>query len=396
LPIAAWSPSAHGAAPTFLNLGDQGMHCAVAIVARARWAAMIWMVSSMVFADGIATTVSGFGTVGGTFTSDGHYAYIHNPTEFAGASTSLDTGLDSRIGVQAVVSFDSQWSVTAQEVAKLRGSSDFDPGTEWLYAQYQPTTDLKARLGRVVLPVFLLSDVINVGYAAPWFHAPNDVYDAEGFEYLDGGQVLWRHSLGGLQLNLEATYGQTAGTFDVAGFELSAKSSSTFNTALSLSWGNLLVRYAYSDLNTAASLPLSPAQIVDLKVHDHFHCLGLQYDDGNALLMSEWTKRKEDNLPGLNEPVANDTSWYAAAGWRFGKFTPLAMYSALHITQSLLQSPASYHTWNAILRYDVRRNLDLKLQLSRAQAANDAYWISSNRASNEYVEVYSFGTDFVF
>jgi hypothetical protein len=372
------------------------MRCAVTTSANIIRAAIIWTATSAAFADGITTTVSGFGTVGGTFTSNGNYAYVHNVTEFVGASNSLDISLDSRIGVQAVVSFDSQWSVTAQEVAKMRGSTNFDPGTEWLFAQYQPTTDLKLRLGRVVLPVFLLSDVINVGYAAPWFRPPNDVYDASGFEYLDGAQALWRHSLGPLQINLETTYGQTAGTFDVAGFELTAKSSSTFNAAMSLSWRDLMLRFAETYLNTSATLPLSSTQSVDLTVHDRFHCLGLQYDDGRALLMSEWTKRDENNLPGYNEPVADDTSWYVAAGWRFGKFTPLVMYSALDITKSLLQSPASYHTWDGILRYDVLRNLDLKLQISRAQAANDAYWTSASRASDAYVEVYSFGADFIF
>ena len=94
---------------------------------------------------------------------------IHNSTEYNGASSSLDVGLESRIGVQAVVTFDSHWSVTAQEEAKLRGTKNFDPGTEWLFVQYQPYSDLKVRVGRVVMPSFLYSDVINVGYAMPWF-----------------------------------------------------------------------------------------------------------------------------------------------------------------------------------------------------------------------------------
>src|SRR5580658_3996005 len=173
-------------------------------VANPRWAAImvviISMTSAVALADGITTSLSGFGTAGGTFTSDGKYAYDHDSTEFTGASNSFDVGLESRIGVQAVVSFDPQWSVTAQEVAKLRGSTNFDPGTEWLYAQYQPDSNWKLRLGRVVLPVFLISDTINVGYAVPWFRAPNEVYFAEPLEHLDGGQALWQHSLGPFQL----------------------------------------------------------------------------------------------------------------------------------------------------------------------------------------------------
>jgi hypothetical protein len=372
------------------------MPCADTSVAKAAFAAIMSMTASVAWADGMSTSVSGYGTVGGTFTGDGKYATYHNSTEFTGASNSLDIGLESRIGVQAVVSLDPQWSVTTQEVLKLRGSSNFDPGTEWLYAQYQPDSHLKLRLGRVVLPVFLVSDTINVGYAVPWFRAPNEVYFAEPLEYLDGGQALWQHSLGALQLNLEATYGDAQATLELGNSAVVARSKSTINAAVSLSWRDLLVRYAETGLNTSVSLPLSPTQTLTYHVQDHFHCVGLQYDDGRALLMSEWTTRNENNLPGVNKPFTEDTSWYAAAGWRFGKFTPLAIYSVLNITNSILQNPASYHTWGASLRYDVVRNLDLKLQITRAQAANGAYWVVRNEASDEYVNVYSFGADFVF
>jgi hypothetical protein len=373
------------------------MRCAETSVAKVTWTAILSMAASVAWADSISTSLSGYGTVGGTFTSDGKYAYYHSPREFTGASNSLDIGLESRIGVQAVVSFDPQWSITAQEVLKLRGSSNFDPGTEWLYVQYQPDSHLKLRLGRVVLPVFLISDTINVGYAVPWFRAPNNIYYAEPFEYLDGGQVQWQHSLGALQLNLESTYGDTQGSFSVPGVGLaSAKSRSHFHAAVSLSWRNLLVRYAETDLNESASLPLSATQTVNINLRDHFHCVGLQYDDGKAVLMSEWTKRDEPNLPGANKPLAQDTSWYVAAGWRFGKFTPLVMYSVLSVGDALLTSAGTTHTWDASLRYDVARNLDLKLQITRARAANGAYFVISNPATDESVNVYSFGADFVF
>jgi hypothetical protein len=372
------------------------MRCADTSVVKAISAAILSMTASVAWADGISTSLSGYGTVGGTFTSDGKYAYFHNPSEFTGASNSLDIGLESRIGVQAVVNFDPQWSITAQEVLKLRGSSNFDPGTEWLFAQYQPNSDLKLRLGRVVLPVFLASDTINVGYAVPWFRAPNNVYGAEPFYNLDGGQALWRHSLGALQINLEATYGESQVAFVVSGFPLAAKSKNVFNAAVSLSWRSLLVRYADTRLTSSASLTLSATQTFSFNVHDHFHCVGLQYDDGKALLMGEWTKRDQPNLAGTNKPLAQDTSWYVAAGWRFGKFTPLVMYSVLNFGDTLYAGRSTTHTWDAALRYDVLRNLDLKLQITRAPAVNAAYFVISNPATDESVNVYSFGADFVF
>ena len=371
------------------------MRCGIGTTVRTTLTLTMLGIGPMGLADGITTSISGYGTAGGTFTSDGNYAYIHNNSEFSGASNSFDVGLESRLGVQAVVTFDPQWSITAQEEVKLRGSTNFDPGTEWLYVQYQPISDLKLRVGRVVLPVFLVSDSINVGYATPWFRAPNDVYSQEPFDYLDGAQAIWRHSFGPIDLNLETTYGEANATFDAAGFQLVAKSKSTFNAAVAVTWRNLLVRFSETNLNTVATVPISPTLTEQFDLKDRFHSIGLQYDDGSALAMIEWVKRDENDLPGLNEPFADDTGWYAALGWRFGKFTPMAIYSAFDLEESAISPVGKFGTWGASVRYDVVRNLDLKLQLTRPQADNGLYWLTPT-ASDKRVTVYSLGADFVF
>jgi hypothetical protein len=343
--------------------------------------------------DGINTAISGYGTAGGTFTSNSKYAYYQDPSEFTGASNSFDVGLDSRIGVQVNVSFGTQWSVTAQEEMKQRGSTTFDPGTQWLYVQYQPYSDLKLRVGRVVLPTFLVSDVIDVGYAVPWFQRPNDLYTNAPYDYLDGVQGVWQHSIGDFRFTLEGSYGTTSAVLLINALTVDANSKSTFNAAASVAWRSLLLRYAETDLRSNTYLPSSQQQYY---LPDKFHCLGLQYDDGRALLMSEWAKRSESNVPGFNLPFERETAWYAAAGWRFGPLLPLLMYSARDVDSSLIEPSRNYHTWAVSLRYDILRNLDLKAQIMRASAANGSYFLNSSTASDERVNVYSLGADFVF
>jgi len=67
---------------------------------------MFAFVSTVQADSAISTTLSGFGTVGGSLTSDGEYQYRHDSTEFSGAPNSFDVGLDSRLGVQ-------QWWISA-------------------------------------------------------------------------------------------------------------------------------------------------------------------------------------------------------------------------------------------------------------------------------------------
>jgi hypothetical protein len=347
----------------------------------------------------ITTTISGFGTVGGTFTSDSRYAYVHDPTEFTGASNQFDLGLESRLGLQARFDFGSGLSITAQEVFRQRGNTDFDPGTEWLYVQYSPNSDWQLRLGRVVMAAYLYSDSRQVGYALPWFRAPNELYLTLPYEYLDGGQVSWRKTLGQFTVNLEASYGNSQGAFQIG----SGAAVQTYhpkdvlNTAASVEYESLLLRVARTHLNVPFTLPLSPTFSLDYQLHEDFTTVGLQYDDGKALVLGEWARSQENDAPVLNEPLGRSSEWYLAAGWHFGKFLPLLMYGNAKPEKGLTGPAGTHGTWSANLRYDVASNVALKAEISRPQVANGFYWANTaNYVSDARVYVFSFGADFVF
>ena len=344
----------------------------------------------------ITTTLSGFGTVGGTFTSDKDFAYKHDATEFTGASDQFDIGLESRFGVQATFDFGSGFSVTAQEVFRQRGSQQFDPGTEWLYAQYSPVSNLQIRLGRVVLPVFLFSDSRQVGYAQPWFRSPNEVYGDFPFDYVDGGQVSWTKSFGEFTFGAESSFGSTSGTFADGNLTLVEDARDVLNGAISLTYGDLLLRFADTILTIPTSLPLTPTYTLSYQEHGQFLSAGGQYDNGKAVLVAEWAKAKQNDIPGFGEPLVASTQWYAAAGWRFGKFLPVAIYGAEKNEQGLLSPPYSKGSWSGSFRYDLMTGVALKAEVSRAGASNGVYFITPSTTSNQGIYVYSLGVDFVF
>ena len=344
----------------------------------------------------VTTTFSGFGTVGGTFTSNSDYAFRHDASEFTGASNQFDIGLESRLGLQAKVDFGSGFSVTAQEVFRQRGDTDYDPGTEWLYVQYSPASDWQIRLGRVVLATFLFSDSRQVGFAQPWFRSPVEVYAALPFNNLDGGQVSWQKTVGRFVFGLDASYGNTSGVFQAGGLSITSHSKDILNVAGTISYGDVMLRVADTSLNVPTSIPLSATSSVNYQLHETFTAVGGQYDNGSAVVIGEWSKTKQNDAPLLNEPLSVSTQWYAAAGWHFGKFLPLVLYGHVKEEQSLLYSPSQFGSWSANLRYDVATGFALKAEISRAQASNAQYWVTPNTASNAYVNVYSLGVDFVF
>jgi hypothetical protein len=347
-------------------------------------------------ADGVTTTLSGYGTAGGSFTSDSSYAYRHDLSEYTGASNDLDIGLESRIGVQAVFDFGAQFSVTVQEVARERGDKTFDPGTEWFYAQYTPSSDWTLRLGRVALGTFLLSDSRLVGYADPWFHGPNEVYAQEPFQFVDGGQAIWHKRLGEFGVTLQSSYGNTLADEKAFGTTVVLTGHDVFNASAAFEAGNFLVRVAQTQLVYPVNVALGAHLSVNFNEHDKFTSLGLQYDDGRALVLSEWTTRSESLAPIVNLPVLIGQAWYVAGGWRFGKLTPLLMLANSKPELSLATPAGSYTSESVTLRYDVAHNVALKAQVTRAAAGNFWYWTTSQPAATGYVDIFAVGADFVF
>ena len=346
-------------------------------------------------ADDISYSISGYGTLGGSFTSDNQYVYHHDGNEFTGADEQFDIALESRLGLQAIVDFGSGFSVTAQELIRQRGSDQFSLGTEWLYVQYAPDSHWKLRVGRVALAAFLLSDVRNVGYAQPWFRQPNEVYAAQSFQSLNGGQALYHTDLGPIGLNLEGAFGNSTEQYYLSGVQ-TVNAKNAYNVAVSVEYSNFLVRFAQTMLNLPNTIPLAPDVSVTYANHDKFNSVGFQYDDGKAIVLSEWAKRTENDVPLINKPAAASTQWYVAGGWRFGPLTPLVSYAVENVNTAAFAPVGSFHSWNGSLRYDVVRNIALKAQVSRAQAGNPEYWVTPNLASHEWVSVYSLGADFVF
>jgi hypothetical protein len=345
-------------------------------------------------ADGMSTTFSGYGTVAGTFTDDGDAQFVPYSNVFKGPTDHMDVGFESRLGVQGTARFDSQFSVTAQVLAQRRGDKDFDPGVEWLYGQYSPVDSLDLRLGRVVLPAFLLSDSRYVGYAQTWLRAPTEVYGQMPFSSLDGVQALWHKSVGPAVVSAQVSYGTMDAQLNFGSLgKVDIQGNDTTNVSLGVELGNWTLRAARTTTNSPLNLPIAPNMTVGYTAHDHFMDLGGQYDNGRAIVVGEWVRRTENDMPVLAMPLIASTSWYAAAGWRFGSFTPMAHWAGSRYDGSLLTGAAT-HSVGASVRYDVTTNVDLKFQVDRYDAAGP--FRPAADTTGKKIDVFALAADFVF
>ncbi len=386
---------------------------------------------------GINYKVSGFGTLALTSTSVHNLEFRTSMNQSIGANNQPDLGVDSRLGLQGVVNFSPELSLTGQMLAQRRrvdtsdtSNRDFDPGIEWLMVKYSPQSNLDLRMGRVVLPAFMISDSRNVGYAQPWLRAPLDVYEQMPLTTLDGVQATWRIPVGDATVSLQPSLGKSAynvsaGVNTAAGgpknLLLMANDAHVFSLNGSVEYGNWVARMGQTRGTTPKLsldvLGVGVPVVFDLK--DVFTNLGLQYDDGKALVMAEVAVRRMNDLPsagpaaysgiqvggGLTledvyagtvggKPLARTQSWYLAGGWHFGKFLPMVM-----IGQTKDQNSNPQPTTNSLsasLRYDLVSNVAVKAQVGRYDSRSAAFVMPTIDTDKRTVTVASFGLDFVF
>src|ERR1700733_1555936 len=155
---------------------------------------------------------SAFGTLGAVHSSEDRADYTASPLAPNGAGFTHDwsADIDSRMGAQVMARFTPQLSAMLQVISEQRYNDTYTPHVEWANITYQPIPDLSLRVGRIVLPTFLLSDSRKVGYANPWVRPPVEVYSLSPIFDSDGGYVSYNVHLGEIVNTVVGTYGQTS------------------------------------------------------------------------------------------------------------------------------------------------------------------------------------------
>jgi hypothetical protein len=331
---------------------------------------------------------SGFGTVGMTHSSltDADYTTTYFEPKGAGHSSEYNFSDDTKVGGQVNAQFTPQLSAVLQVIMQQQYDNSWAPTVEWANVKYAITPDLSVRLGRIELPSFFSSDYRNVGYATPWAHVPVETYNLIPITNSDGVDASYTLHFGKTDNTVQALYGDN-GTH-VPG-PIKVESHQVFGVFDTVERGALTARVGYEQAHT----DFGPLPSQDVK----FYNAGVDYDPGNWFIQGEWSHAKIGDLtPGYD-------SWYAIAGYRIQKFTPYAMYSIQHSlgnTTILDNTDRGQKDYSVGVRWDFRKNMDLKFQYDRVVLpANSAgYFINPQQgfALGSSANVVSAVLDFVF
>jgi hypothetical protein len=316
-------------------------------------------VSTAYAQDNSPVRISGFGTAALTWVNKDNVEF-GRPNQARGADKDPTTGVDSNLGLQADYTVNSWLSVTGQGLVRKDGEDDFGAELSWAFAKAKVSEDVSIRAGRIGVPVFMISDYRNVGYANTFLRPPAEMYSQVSFDNVNGADITWRHSYGDTTYTAQFAYGSINYKIN-GGSDMDIRRMHALN--LVAEHGPLTLRFGRADtkitlhnksMNTllgslraagggygiGALNTLADNLAVDNK-KGTFTSVGATLDWNNILLQSEFAKRKMDSY--LNDT----TSWYVMGGYRIGKFLPYYSHAKLSIDDTVANTvpaacPAGY------------------------------------------------------
>ena len=360
----------------------QNVISATARAMRPLWLALAWLpaAAGAVEVGGVELSGSGFlsltagKVIGGThedatdqgyrcpcFISD--YAqngvYEHGGVQF---------GPDSRLGLQGTASIEGgRYALTGQAVARGAGSGRIS--LEWLYATAELSSQWTLQVGRKRLPLFISSEVQDVGYALPWTHLSPQLYGWEIVNY-NGASLVYRRALGGDWLASVQMLAGNETTQDAGYWRIyNGKHSKTASRWSDIVGGEAKLSYGVFDTravfiqSTTQSRQTSAGE-TDFSPKARQRIYGLSFNMEGRV----WVGRTEFLYIDRHADYGSDHSQLYSLGRRFGPLLALLSYG--HYQQTLKNNAPGaegHNVRSAGLRYEVDRSSAVKLQYDRWQ-----------------------------
>jgi hypothetical protein len=295
-------------------------------------------------------TFSGFGTLGIVHSDYSQADFIGRVDQQHGAgySSNWSETPDSDLGVQANVALTDALSGVVQVLSRNEADGNYKPDVEWANLNYQFTSDLGVRLGRMLLPSYQHAESQNVGYTLPWVRVPIEITYTDTAEHSDGLDVLYRLSTGAVTQHLQAQWGTTTENLPGTLFKDARAHIVLFGDTLQ--YGDSSVHLVYQKF--VLGFPSTRLRLVSA---------GFTHDPG------AWFVTVDSNYT-QDKYFGDFFSWYVGGGVRLGHFTPYGIYSTTEAQStgtSGLRKLGDERTVSAGVRWDFVKNLDFKLQVQR-------------------------------
>ncbi len=376
-------------------------------------------------ADDNAFTVKGFGTLGVARSTNPHADILRSIRQPKGIGNNWSAAMDSLLGLQASYRFNDKVEAVIQGVSYYQDNDSFRPDVTAAFVKFNLDPNFSLRLGRVGLDLLMLADTRMVGYSYIPIRSANEFYSVPA-NYVDGADARLRWPLGDGVLRIEGTAGIARENLPSYKFQ----GSTVMKGTLGYDIGSWQFRYFYTQAKlanenetliplrnglTLAGVPNVASSLVVKNTMSVYESLGIGYDDGGWQMQAVLNMMRHDT-----STLENGRAAHVLLGRRLGSFTPYVGYSYAKTNPKSLSTGLPNLPWFAPLnagvaramsishmdsktttlglRWDFRRNMDVKAQVDFLRASNQMSPMITNVDPewNGRTTMFSLSFDFIF
>ncbi len=238
---------------------------------------------------------------------------------------------------------------------------DYNLHIDWAFVRFEIVDDLFLRAGKIKFPVGLVNEYADVRYAYPWITAPNSLYSTQvpigpqaTRNAYSGASLLWDYYLDDFTLEVDLFAGEVkmevADVRQLVGF------------TGRVDWNELVQFQASAYQGTMANgVDLRPNGKDMTVMNDEPHrglLLGFKADWNDVVVYAEIADVKMGDLSNMKV-----RTWYTTLGYRLGKWLPHVTFE--DFDRGYGKERQQFLTLG--LRYDVKRNTAIKLELGQVR-----------------------------
>jgi len=313
--------------------------------------------------------ITGYASLIGTKTDAENATYWNDH-----AGKHVDFTHHSLIGLQlnTEVVDDLELSVTLLGKGKEEYSAEF----AWFYATYTVTDNSSIRFGRLKVPIFMVSNYIDIGHAYPWVTPPPEAYSINVIDSNDGLEYIFESDLFGSTFlfntyvgsdknkhNLSPSYINSNDNTKIPKYETGDKiqfdAHDIFGLEISFATDYVTFRASHNQaIIDSEELSISGARM-------SFGGFGIIIDVSNFVLYAEAVHRFSTDEMQAAFPDQN--SEYVTLGYKISKFMPYVTYASIDKGKKKTKYGLIQESTSLGLRYDVNTKMAIKLQATQTK-----------------------------
>lgn len=320
--------------------------------------------------------LSGFGTLSATRSDSEVPVFVHREID-----NDWCFDCDTTLGLQLDWLINDRWRASVQAVKRPQDHLS-DPELEWAYLE-SAWGAYSAKVGRLRLPLFMMSEYNYVSVAYPWIRPAHDVYDSLlGITHYDGASFEWNKAVSDASQLRLSTFMAVPGDNDYHLYDTNYTLAADAAFGLTADWYQDENQYRLAYITSEANLTADNTNI------DHYDldliAFGINYSLARYHVFSEFIYDRT--------LYAN---WYVGIARQFGPWQPYVQYGQ----RRKLNHNESYLLG---LRYNITANVALNAEwqyiTSQENMINGHFTRIQNPMDNieTEVQVFSAAISFTF